>query len=90
MERDAHDGHPVHDGAQTQLDDGADPREQGTSTPDRDDQAVQPGPTVPTAGQPTGDSTTPDTSPPGVPAASARQPAVAVPGKPDGEVDTRV
>lgn len=71
-----------HDGAQSQLDDDADP---ATSTPPR---AVEPAP-VPVSGQPTGDSAGLGTSPPGVQATSPRQPSIAVPGKPDGEVDTR-
>lgn len=76
-----------HDGAQSQLDDSA--TEQPTAQPTTGSTTVSPHPPVPVSGRPTADSTSPGTAPPGVQAASPRQPAVAVPGKPDGEVDTR-
>lgn len=72
-----------HDGAQTQLDD------TGTAAESSGGGTVPPTPPVPVTGEPTGDSTGLGTSPPGVQAGNQRQPAIAVPGKPDGEVDTR-
>ena len=73
-----------HDGTQSQLDDDA-AETTGASTPTRPAED----PPVPVSGQPTGDSTGLGTSPPGVQAGNARQPSIAVPGKPEGEVDTR-
>ena len=75
-----------HDGAQSQLED-----HEGTeaSTASDADPRVQNAPTVPVSGEPNGSSQREGTSPPGTPAASPRQPAIAVPGQPDGETDTR-
>lgn len=87
-----------HDGAQSQADDGvggtpaADGRERRAGDPDPEPSSPQVAalPPVPVAGEPSASSAPGrSTSPPGTSHAGPRQPSVAAPGRPDGEVDTR-